>query len=56
MPLNSPPPVPPEPPIQGECCERGCEFCVWVVYHEAQQRYEAAYADWQRKTGSKPSK
>jgi hypothetical protein len=40
------PPVAPEPPIPGECCERGCEFCVWVVYHEALRKYEKAYAEW----------
>ncbi|MCP5157852.1 MAG: hypothetical protein H6974_16330 [Gammaproteobacteria bacterium] len=34
--------MPPKPPIPGECCERGCENCVWVFYYEAQRRYEAA--------------
>ncbi|HCB12341.1 MAG TPA: hypothetical protein DEP36_02035 [Gammaproteobacteria bacterium] len=34
--------TPPKPPVPGECCERGCENCVWVFYHEAQRRYEAA--------------
>ncbi|CDH47640.1 oxidoreductase-like domain-containing protein [Candidatus Contendibacter odensensis] len=43
-----PPPVPPKPPVQGECCERGCENCVWVFYYEALRRYEAAYADGQQ--------
>lgn len=41
-----PPPVPPKPPVPGECCERGCEMCIWDYYHQAQSRYEAAYADW----------
>ena len=27
------PPQPPDPPVDGECCQRGCEFCVWVVYY-----------------------
>ncbi|MCC8999576.1 MAG: oxidoreductase-like domain-containing protein [Candidatus Contendobacter sp.] len=35
-------PIPPKPPIPGECCERGCENCVWVFYYEALRRYEAA--------------
>jgi hypothetical protein len=41
------PPVPPTPPVEGECCGRGCERCVWVYYHEARERYEAALAAWQ---------
>ncbi|MFZ1641915.1 MAG: oxidoreductase-like domain-containing protein [Candidatus Contendobacter sp.] len=36
---------PPKPPVEGECCERGCELCVWVYYHEAMRRYEAAVAE-----------
>lgn len=46
-----PPPVPPKPPVPGECCERGCEMCMWDYYHEAQRRYETAYADWRRRSG-----
>jgi len=47
-----PPPIPPKPPVPGECCERGCEMCMWDYYYQAQTRYEAAYADWQqRQTG-----
>ncbi|MDS4027145.1 MAG: oxidoreductase-like domain-containing protein [Candidatus Contendobacter sp.] len=34
-------PAPPKPPVPGECCERGCENCVWVFYYEAQRRHEA---------------
>jgi hypothetical protein len=41
------PPKPPTPPVEGECCGRGCERCVWVYYHEARERYEAALAAWQ---------
>mgnify|MGYP001821440077 FL=1 len=37
-------PEPPEPPIEGSCCGRGCEWCVWVYYHQALRRYEAALA------------
>lgn len=44
-PSDAPPPAP-EAPVDGECCQRGCEFCVWVVYHEAQRKYEQAYAQW----------
>jgi len=44
-----PPPIPPKPPVAGECCERGCELCVWVYYQEAVRRYEMTAAEWQRR-------
>ena len=28
-------PVPPEEPLPGDCCERGCDRCVFTVYYEA---------------------
>lgn len=46
-----PPPIPPKPPVPGECCERGCEWCMWTYYHEAVRRYEAAEAEWRRRYG-----
>lgn len=33
-------PPPPQKPLPGECCERGCERCVYVYYEEALQRWE----------------
>jgi hypothetical protein len=41
---EKPLPVPPEPPVEGSCCGRGCEWCVWVYYDQALRRYEAALA------------
>lgn len=41
-----PKPMPPEPPVHGECCERGCENCVWMYYYEALRNYEQACAQW----------
>jgi hypothetical protein len=49
--LPPPKPVPPKPPVPGECCERGCEWCMWTYYYEAQRRYETAEADWQQRYG-----
>ncbi|MBK7542982.1 MAG: hypothetical protein IPN66_04255 [Candidatus Competibacteraceae bacterium] len=46
-----PPPTPPTPPDERECCGRGCEYCVWVYYHAAQRRHEAAMAEWLRHHG-----
>ncbi len=38
--------LPPKPvaPLPGECCERGCERCVFVYYEEALQRWEEKVA------------
>lgn len=46
-----PPPLPPKPPVEGECCERGCEMCMWDYYREAQRRHEAALARWRERHG-----
>ncbi|MBL8251779.1 MAG: hypothetical protein JNK31_08935 [Candidatus Competibacter sp.] len=43
--------MPPEPPVEGACCERACERCLWVYYREALQRYEMALAEWRRRYG-----
>lgn len=45
-PPDDPAPQPPDPPQDGECCESGCENCVWTVYGEARRRYEVDYAAW----------
>jgi len=47
------PPIPPKPPVPGECCGRGCEMCMWDYYYQAQRRYETTDAEWQqRQAGS----
>jgi hypothetical protein len=28
-------PEPPEEPLPLDCCERGCDRCVFIVYYEA---------------------
>lgn len=28
-------PEPPEEPLPADCCERGCDRCVFTVYYEA---------------------
>jgi len=32
-------PLPPAPPVPGECCERGCDPCVWDYYERALERW-----------------
>jgi Oxidoreductase-like protein, N-terminal. len=34
----------PEEPLPGECCGRGCEYCVYVYYEEAIRRWEEKVA------------
>lgn len=31
----------PLPPGDYECCESGCDRCVWDIYREAMQEWEA---------------
>jgi hypothetical protein len=33
-------PPKPEQPLPGECCERGCENCVWIYYERALKRWK----------------
>jgi hypothetical protein len=32
---QAPIPEPPEEPLPENCCERGCDLCVFTVYYEA---------------------
>lgn len=32
-------PPPPARPVPGECCEGGCDLCVWVYYERAHERW-----------------
>ena len=38
--------MPPEPQA-GECCQSGCDPCVYDLYWDAVSRYERAIADWE---------
>ncbi len=42
-----PRPVPPEPPLPGDCCESGCDPCVYDSYSDALQYYRERLAAWQ---------
>ena len=39
-------PIPPEKPLPMECCETGCEVCVFDAYIAAWADYEKALASW----------
>jgi oxidoreductase family protein len=51
-PQNSdPPPVPPEPPGPGECCQCGCDPCVYDLYEDALERYRIRLKQWEERRG-----
>jgi hypothetical protein len=31
--------TPPARPVPGECCDRGCEMCIWDYYERALTRW-----------------
>ena len=41
-----PRPQPPREPEPGECCQSGCEPCVYDRYWEALDHYEQALREW----------
>jgi len=43
---DDPPPLRPTEPDAADCCGEGCVRCVYDVYEEALERYEAALAAW----------
>ena len=47
-------PVPPVRPEQEDCCHSSCERCVFDLYEDALERYEAELLAWQeRRTRAK---
>ena len=43
---DDPEPQPPVKPAASECCESGCERCVFDVYADELELYRAAHAAW----------
>ena len=46
---KDPRPQPPEPPLPSDCCDSGCDPCVYDLYHEALQLYRERLALWQQR-------
>jgi len=46
VPDPDPMPVAPDEPLPGECCEGGCDPCVFDVYAEQLAAYREALARW----------
>jgi len=48
-PTSDPRPVRPVEPDAADCCGEGCPRCIFDVYDEAMERYEAALAAWRER-------
>jgi hypothetical protein len=46
---DDPAPQPPPEPDLEACCGQGCDPCVFDLYAEARERYEAALRAWQER-------
>lgn len=43
---DDPRPEPPEPPLPSDCCDSGCDPCVYDLHAEAMAGYRARLAQW----------
>ncbi|HET7162935.1 MAG TPA: oxidoreductase-like domain-containing protein [Rhodanobacteraceae bacterium] len=50
-----PKPRPPEKPLPGDCCESGCEACVFTVYEEEMEDYAQRLEDWHQRHPDAPA-
>lgn len=53
--LGDPRPEPPQAPESWECCQSGCDPCVYDNYCEALTRHETALAAWELRQKVTPS-
>ncbi|GAB2499011.1 oxidoreductase-like domain-containing protein [Arenimonas alkanexedens] len=57
-PLPAPPtakPVAPEKPLPSDCCDSGCDRCVYDVYADELAHYEQLLAAWDAAHSPRPS-
>jgi hypothetical protein len=52
-PDDDPRPLPPRAPEPGECCQSGCEPCIYDMYWDAIERYEQALQAWEARHASR---
>ncbi len=53
---DDPRPQPPERPGDDECCQSGCDPCVFDFYAEALQRYREELAAWEAREAARQGK
>jgi hypothetical protein len=46
---DDPRPVAPEPPLPGDCCDSGCDPCVYDLYAEECAQYRHRLAQWRER-------
>jgi hypothetical protein len=51
---DDPRPTPPEQPDPAECCQSGCDPCVFDVYQDEVTRYRARLAAWEARHATPP--
>lgn len=51
---TDPRPRPPEKPLPADCCESGCEVCVFERYVQQLAAYRKALQDWLRRHPEAP--
>ncbi len=47
IPVDDPQPVPPREPELEDCCQSGCDPCIFDIYQNALERYRIALREWQ---------
>lgn len=47
--IEDPRPIPPEAPLPSECCDSGCDPCVYDLHAEAMEDYRRRLAQWQQR-------
>ncbi|BAN25344.1 oxidoreductase-like domain-containing protein [Caballeronia insecticola] len=53
---DDPRPTPPERPLPEDCCQSGCNPCVFDLYEEALERYETQLRAWEARHASQPKR
>ncbi|MDH5833335.1 oxidoreductase-like domain-containing protein [Luteimonas sp. M1R5S59] len=46
---DDPRPQPPEPPLPSDCCDGGCDPCVYDLHAEAMRDYRERLERWRRR-------
>jgi hypothetical protein len=51
-----PQPTPPTEPALEDCCQSGCDPCIFDIYQDALERYRVALQEWQARQSSQRPK